>query len=107
MLLHDFSDTAFVLQQLDLVISVDTAVAHLSAALNKPTWILLPWDSDFRWLLSRNDSPWYPGTVRLFRQQTRSDWAGVMNDLFSALDDLFMLDLSRLASAKGHLMSSK
>ena len=105
--LHDFSDTAFVLQQLDLVISVDTAVAHLSAALNKPTWILLPWDSDFRWLLSRNDSPWYPGTVRLFRQQTRSDWAGVMNDLFSALDDLFMLDLSRLASAKGHLMSSK
>ena len=105
--LHSFSDTAFVLRQLDLVISVDTAVAHLSASLNRPTWIMLPWDSDFRWLLSRSDSPWYPGTVRLFRQPSRADWDGLIEDLFSALDDLFMLDIEPLASAKGKRPASR
>ena len=86
---------------MDLVISVDTAVAHLSAALDVPTWILLPWDSDFRWLLSR-DSPWYPGTVRLFRQPSRFDWAGLVNLLIKSIDDLFMLDTTKLTSAELH-----
>ena len=62
---------------LDLVISVDTSVAHLAAALGKPTWILLPHTPDFRWLLDRNDSPWYP-SVRLFRQSESRDYAEVL-----------------------------
>ena len=66
--LKDFSDTAQLLNQLDLVISVDTAVAHLAGALNKPTWLLLPQNADFRWLRQRSDSPWYP-SMRLFRQK--------------------------------------
>ena len=93
----NFSDTAHILNQLDLVISVDTAVAHLSAALNRPTWIMLPWDADFRWLLSRSDSPWYPGAVHLYRQPSRGDWQGLSHKIFHSLDDLFMLDLERLA----------
>lgn len=78
--LHSFSETAALVEQMDLVISVDSAVAHLSAALGKPTWILLAHDADFRWLLGRRDSPWYP-TVRLFRQPTQGDWESVGNDL--------------------------
>ena len=58
--LNDFSDTAHLVRQLDLVISVDTAVAHLAGALNRPTWLLLPQNGDFRWLKDRSDSPWYP-----------------------------------------------
>ena len=58
--LNDFSDTAHLVRQLDLVISVDTAVAHLAGALNRPTWLLLPQNADFRWLKDRSDSPWYP-----------------------------------------------
>ena len=61
--LKDFSDTAHLLSQLDLVISVDTAVAHLAGALNRPTWVLLPQNADFRWLRQRSDSPWYPSMV--------------------------------------------
>jgi hypothetical protein len=63
----DFADTAALIEQLDLVISVDTAVAHLAGALAKPVWLLLPYAPDWRWLLDRDDSPWYP-TMRLFRQ---------------------------------------
>jgi tetratricopeptide (TPR) repeat protein len=73
----DFADTAAVVAQLDLVISVDTSVAHLAAALGKPTWVLLAFAPDWRWLLDREDSPWYP-TVRLFRQPARGDWASVI-----------------------------
>ena len=65
--LEDFSDTAHVVSQLDLVISVDTVVAHLAGALHRPTWLLLPCNPDFRWLRDREDSPWY-STMRLFRQ---------------------------------------
>ena len=68
--IKDFSDTAAVLQQLDLVITVDTAVAHLAGALNKPTWLLLPQNADFRWLRQRPDSPWYPS----MRISTESPW---------------------------------
>jgi len=71
--LADFADTAALVANLDMVITVDTAVAHLSAAMGKPTWILLPTPGDFRWLLHREDSPWYP-TARLFRQVEPSDW---------------------------------
>ena len=65
--LTDFAETAALVCCLDLVITVDTSVAHLAGALGRPTWILLPWTPDYRWLLDREDSPWYP-SVRLFRQ---------------------------------------
>jgi hypothetical protein len=71
--LQGFSDTAAVLENLDLVISVDTAAAHLAGAMARPTWILLPFAPDWRWMLEREDSPWYP-TMRLFRQQEWGDW---------------------------------
>jgi tetratricopeptide (TPR) repeat protein len=75
--LNDFADTAAVAANLDLIISVDTAVAHLAGAMGKPTWILLPFSPDWRWLLDREDSPWYP-TARLFRQPRIGDWGSVI-----------------------------
>ncbi len=75
--IRDFSDTAALIEQLDLVISVDTAVAHLAGALGKPVWILNRYDGCWRWLLDRGDSPWYP-TARLYRQERAGDWAGVI-----------------------------
>ena len=74
----DFSETAALVSCLDLVITVDTSVAHLAAALGRPTWILLPYTPDYRWLLDRDDSPWYP-TVRLFRQRQSRDYADVID----------------------------
>jgi tetratricopeptide (TPR) repeat protein len=74
----DLADTAALVKCLDLVITVDTSVAHLAAALGCPTWILLPWTPDYRWLLGRDDSPWYP-TVRLFRQTETRDYANVVD----------------------------
>jgi Flp pilus assembly protein TadD len=74
---QDYADTAKALQALDLVITVDTSVAHLAGAMGKAVWILLPAIPDWRWLLKRRDSPWYP-TARLFRQQEPGDWAGVI-----------------------------
>jgi hypothetical protein len=82
--LGDFADTAAVIQNLDLVVSVDTAVAHLAGALGKPVWLLLPFVPEWRWLLDREDSPWYP-TMRLFRQQSAGDWTGVVERLKMAL----------------------
>jgi ADP-heptose:LPS heptosyltransferase len=78
--LHDFAHTAALVANLDLVISVDTAVAHLAGALGRPIWLLLPASAEWRWLIDRTDSPWYP-TMRLFRQKTSGDWAGVMEDV--------------------------
>lgn len=80
----DFLDTAEVIAGLDLVISVDTAVAHLAGAMGKPVWTLLAWYADWRWMLGRSDTPWYP-TMRLFRQKRAGDWAGVMDEVVEAL----------------------
>lgn len=82
--MHDFGDTAAAIAQLDLVISVDTAVAHLAGALGKPVWTLLPFVADWRWLLDRQDSPWYP-TMHLFRQTQAGDWAGVFQQVLNRL----------------------
>jgi hypothetical protein len=82
----DLTETAAVCECLDLVISVDTSVAHLSAALGKPTWILLPYSPDCRWLLSRADSPWYP-SVKLYRQERVGDWRGVLTRVAADLKD--------------------
>jgi len=76
--LTDFAETAALVSCLDLVITVDTSVAHLAAALGRPTWILLPYTPDYRWLLDRDESPWYP-SVRLFRQDESRDYAGVLD----------------------------
>ena len=82
--LHDFADTAALIDRLELVITVDTAVAHLSGALGKPTWLLLPRVPDWRWMLDRADSPWYP-TMRLFRQTEADDWSTVIAQVVEAL----------------------
>ena len=82
--LDDFSDTAALVDVLDLVISVDTSVAHLSAALGKTTWLLLPYAPDWRWLLERSDSPWYP-TMQLFRQTADCQWQPVLQALAQAM----------------------
>ena len=82
--LADFADTAALISQLDLVVTIDTAVAHLAGALGKPVWIMLQHNADWRWLLDRTDSPWYP-TARLFRQQRAGDWQGVVSSVARAL----------------------
>jgi hypothetical protein len=82
--LTDFADTAAVIANLDLVISADTSVAHLTGAMGKPVWILLNKGCDWRWLLDRDDSPWYP-SARLFRQSTVGAWPEVVNQVEHAL----------------------
>jgi hypothetical protein len=82
--LTDFDDTAAVVALADLVISVDTSVVHLAGALGRPTWVLVPFCPDWRWMLGRDDSPWYP-TVRLFRQQAPGDWDSVIARVGEAL----------------------
>jgi tetratricopeptide (TPR) repeat protein len=72
-----FMDTAAIMQHLDLIITIDTSIAHLAGALGKKTWLLLPYAADWRWLQERDDTPWYP-TMKLFRQQQPGDWAGVL-----------------------------
>ncbi|RMH74721.1 MAG: tetratricopeptide repeat protein [Cyanobacteria bacterium J007] len=86
--LNDFADTAAIVRTLDLVITVDTAVAHLAGALAKPVWILLPFAADWRWLHDRDDSPWYP-TARLFRQSQPGDWRDLFDRVKVALRQLF------------------
>src|SRR4029077_16037085 len=81
--LTDFAQTAGALANLDLVISVDTAVAHLAGAMGKRIFILLSFVPDWRWLLEREDSPWYP-TARLFRQRTRDNWGPVVKEIAAA-----------------------
>jgi Flp pilus assembly protein TadD len=85
-MIRDFADTAAIVAQLDLLITVDSAVAHVAGALGKPCWLLLSvWDSDWRWLLERQDSPWYPGVMRLFRQRQVDDWTAVIQEVAAQL----------------------
>jgi tetratricopeptide (TPR) repeat protein len=89
--LSDFADTAALLDQLDLVISVDTAVAHLAGAMGKPVWLMLPAINDWRWLVGRDDSPWYP-SAKLFRQTAQGDWTGVIDRVCDAMsEELFQV----------------
>jgi tetratricopeptide (TPR) repeat protein len=83
-LLDDFADTAAVVAKLDLVLTVDTSVAHVAGAMGKPVWVLLPFAPDWRWLRNREDSPWYPG-MRLFRQPRPHAWEDVFRKVASAL----------------------
>jgi len=82
--LKDFADTAAVLDNLDLLITVDTSVAHVAGALGRPAWVMIPKAPDWRWLLDREDSPWYP-SLRLFRQEGVSGWHGVRDRIAEAL----------------------
>ena len=82
--LRDFDDTAALVSQLDLVIAVDTAVVHLAGAMGKPVWLLNRFETEWRWLLERTDSPWYP-TLRIFRQAQPDDWDGVVSQVQEAL----------------------
>jgi tetratricopeptide (TPR) repeat protein len=82
--LGDFEDTAALIQHMDLIITVDTSIAHLAAALGRPVWILLPFNADWRWLMERTDSPWYP-TALLLRQPASGDWESVLSDVTQRL----------------------
>ena len=82
--LRDFADTAALIEQLDLVISVDTSTAHLAGALGKPVWILNRFDTCWRWMLDRDDTPWYP-TARLYRQTRPGDWGTVVDRVVNDL----------------------
>lgn len=85
--LQDFSDTAALCQCMDLVLSICTSVAHLSGALGRPTWVLLAFAADWRWLLDRSDSPWYP-TAKLYRQSRAGDWSAVLEQVAADLGGL-------------------
>jgi hypothetical protein len=85
--LHDFGDTGALVSLMDVVISVDTSVAHLAGALDRPVWLLLAHLADWRWLLERDDSPWYP-SMWLLRQAERGDWTGVLSVVSSRLDEM-------------------
>ncbi|HEX4141130.1 MAG TPA: tetratricopeptide repeat protein [Candidatus Methylacidiphilales bacterium] len=85
---QDLKDTADLVETLDLVLTVDTSIAHIGGALARPTWVLVPRYSDWRWLLDRSDSPWYP-TAALFRQETNGDWAGPIRAVRDELRNRF------------------
>ena len=82
---RDFKDTAECMETLDLILTVDTSVTHLAGALGRPTWLLLPKHADWRWLLNRPDSPWYP-TMRLFRQKIDGDWTSPLDAVRQEMD---------------------
>ena len=86
MLIQDFADTAALISRLDLVITIDTAVAHLAGALGKETWVLVPFAPDWRWGLQRDTCPWYYPTMRVFRQQEQDDWESVVRHLVECLE---------------------
>ena len=96
--LGDFSNTAAIMKNLDLVITSDSAPAHLAGALGLPVWVALTFAPDWRWMAKRADSPWYP-TMRLFRQTKHGDWAGVLQEIQAALAEL--VSPAQKTSAKG------
>ena len=87
--INDFSDTAAIMENMDLIISIDTSVVHLAGALGRPTWNLLHSKPDWRWLLDRIDSPWYP-TMKLFRQKIKGDWDSVFEEINKELKNSFL-----------------
>jgi ADP-heptose:LPS heptosyltransferase len=89
----DFSDTAAAIENLDLLISVDTSVAHLAGAMGKPVWLLIPFIPDWRWRMGANRSPWYP-QMRLFRQKTRGDWESVFDTVARNLGNLILKNIA-------------
>ena len=93
----DFADTAHVVNQLDLVITVDTGVAHLAASLNIPTWLMLHYDADFRWHRNTSVSQWYP-SIKLFRQEKYGDWTSVAKSIIYELGKVYALDLTSISS---------
>jgi tetratricopeptide (TPR) repeat protein len=98
----DFDDTAALIAAMDLIISVDTAVAHLAGAMAKPLWVLLPFAPDFRWLLDRTDSPWYP-TAKLYRQQKIKDWSTVICSITENLSDLLKIRIVKCCISNNSL----
>ncbi|WP_145022901.1 tetratricopeptide repeat protein [Geobacter argillaceus] len=98
-LIHDFADTAALISCLDLVITIDTAVAHLAGGLGKPVWLMLPPTGDWRWMTGREDSPWYP-TMRIYRQETPGDWSGLVARLVASLRE-------ELLTRQGHDLMAK
>ena len=88
--LRDFADTAALIQEMDVVISVCTSVAHLAGALGHKTWILLPYSADYRWMLNEKDSPWYPD-IELFRSKKIGDWSDVINQTTHKLKRIFLI----------------
>jgi ADP-heptose:LPS heptosyltransferase len=85
---RDFADAVALIENCDLVISVDTSIAHLAGAMGKEVWVLLPKIADWRWMLDREDSPWYP-RMRLFRQRDEGDWAELLSRVADALECRF------------------
>ncbi|TAN41941.1 MAG: hypothetical protein EPN22_13680, partial [Nitrospirae bacterium] len=83
--INNFEDTAGLINNLDLVVTVDTAIAHLAGAMNKEVWLMLPYVPDWRWLLEREDSPWYP-SMRIFRQDKPKDWGTVVERVMEAVN---------------------
>ena len=86
--IEDFEDTAALIAEMDLIITVDTSLAHLAGSMGRDCWVLLPFNPDWRWLLERQDSPWY-ASLRLFRQKQIGDWAAVVAEVQAALQSRF------------------
>ena len=97
--MENFGDTAALVEEMDLIICVDTAVAHVAGALGKPVWLLLPYAPDFRWLVGREDSPWYP-SARLFRQRVPGDWAEAIGRVKNSLAELAAPDAQTAATLR-------
>ena len=96
--LEDFTDTAATIENLNLIVSVDTSVLHLAGAMGKPAWALFRFEGNWRWLLDRQDSPWYP-TMKLFRQKKPGDWP----DVFDRVAE----ELQKLISRKGYCVKTQ
>ena len=84
---EDFTDTAAAIENMDLTISVDTSIIHLAGAMGKTAWILIPYESDWRWMLNRQDSPWYP-TIKLFRQKEYGNWEELFHQVADRVENL-------------------